>query len=523
MRYEVSRSVRDAVGTRETRARVSVRTGACDGFVTAIARGGDIVAAATRMRKEPALSLVAAVALVLGCAEPAAAPSAPAAAPSDDPFALQTVPSGRLTPPARDLTIDIEHFVAPGYRVTTDETIGTQGWRRVFSPQTAVDFQWFQVSVFVFPPDVDATMWIADQTCRSVTFANAPTTSRDVVAPVIGDGAKACAFGFADGGRVYQYVTGTRNAGFALDVAPARDAVGERLTALGRRQIAFAYAALAAVSAAAPAATAAPAGARPFATAPVATAPPASPAVTAPPAGPVVIFEPPALLPPAVAGAAYLFSFCVPAPASNTSPCGPFPQTTDPRGGQPPYHFQLDSGSGFPPIGTSVGKDGLLTGTPAPETAGLSYPFRVCAIDLGGNAACRNVSIVVTAPVAATVTPIPVAFSLVQTSRTCVVRERFADGSNTWWIDIAGTASGPVGTVVTAGTSAATPLCGAWGPGGNSWSCERRGGDGPNVQWSFRFPGTPRSLAAVSRGTNQLFLNHDGQQVRVIEFSVLCP
>jgi hypothetical protein len=76
------------------------------------------------------------------------------------------------------------------------------------------------------------------------------------------------------------------------------------------------------------------------------------------------------------------------------TPCGE-QSTTTPNtvaGGNGPYHFQMDSGS-FPPLGMHLGMNGLLYGTPAPPTLGGYKPFRVCAVDLSGNADCHDVAI----------------------------------------------------------------------------------------------------------------------------------
>ena len=121
---------------------------------------------------------------------------------------------------------------------------------------------------------------------------------------------------------------------------------------------------------------------------------------SAPPAGPLV-FTVPATLPPATVGVPYKYSFCVPEPATPTSACGPMPPTTNPTGGSPPYHFQLGSGVGFPPMGISLGKDGQLTGTP---TAAGTSTFQVCAIDLSANSVCQTVSLTVSAAVTGTYT-----------------------------------------------------------------------------------------------------------------------
>jgi hypothetical protein len=76
------------------------------------------------------------------------------------------------------------------------------------------------------------------------------------------------------------------------------------------------------------------------------------------------------------------------------TPCGE-QSTTTPNtvaGGNPPYSFQLDSGS-FPPLGMHLGLNGLLYGTPAPPTLGGYKSFRVCAVDLSANADCHEVTI----------------------------------------------------------------------------------------------------------------------------------
>ncbi|MBI4219649.1 MAG: hypothetical protein HY682_05845 [Chloroflexi bacterium] len=100
------------------------------------------------------------------------------------------------------------------------------------------------------------------------------------------------------------------------------------------------------------------------------------------------------------------FSFCDPPTTGPTTQCPP-PGTTarNPSGGSPPYHFQLGTAGGFPPIGLSLGKDGQLTGTPDLATGGKTYRFTVCAVDLKADSVCREVSIAVAG--GATPAPIP--------------------------------------------------------------------------------------------------------------------
>lgn len=65
-------------------------------------------------------------------------------------------------------------------------------------------------------------------------------------------------------------------------------------------------------------------------------------------------------------------------------------------GGSTPYHFAQDSlAYGTRPLNTNIDLlTGNLVGTPS--QAG-SYPFRLCAIDLGGNQNCQNVTVTVNA------------------------------------------------------------------------------------------------------------------------------
>jgi hypothetical protein len=93
------------------------------------------------------------------------------------------------------------------------------------------------------------------------------------------------------------------------------------------------------------------------------------------------------------------YSFCRP-PISGNDLCDA--TATNPTGGQPPYHFELGTGGGFPPIGMRLNLNGTLTGTPT--VAGVSN-FVVCAVDLAGRSACDTVRFTVDA--AGTTTPPP--------------------------------------------------------------------------------------------------------------------
>lgn len=92
-------------------------------------------------------------------------------------------------------------------------------------------------------------------------------------------------------------------------------------------------------------------------------------------------------------------STAVPVPSEDSDLCGgpfigaqPVTATISPRGGIRPYHFQLDSGVGFPPLGITLNVNGLLAGVPS--IAGQST-FRVCAVDVRSDQACQNVQITV--------------------------------------------------------------------------------------------------------------------------------
>lgn len=105
------------------------------------------------------------------------------------------------------------------------------------------------------------------------------------------------------------------------------------------------------------------------------------------------------ILPSAIAGEPYNFSFCDPISTINGNPrirtpseiCDlPQDYFGYPSGGNSPYHFQLDSGKGFPPMGLVLHPNGFLDGIPT--TLGNSS-FSVCAIDQSGKQACSETMI----------------------------------------------------------------------------------------------------------------------------------
>ncbi len=101
-------------------------------------------------------------------------------------------------------------------------------------------------------------------------------------------------------------------------------------------------------------------------------------------------------LPDARVGEPYVYSFCKPDCLNENDLCGSDANpSTNPTGGSGPYHFQLESGSGFPPLGLILYPNGLLKGTP---TVAGQRMFTVCAVDLGGHQCCVQTSLNVLEP-----------------------------------------------------------------------------------------------------------------------------
>jgi len=118
---------------------------------------------------------------------------------------------------------------------------------------------------------------------------------------------------------------------------------------------------------------------------------------------PPIEFSAPEALEPAVVGVPYTYSFCQQEPAVTVTSdlCGgPFDNSINPTGGEPPYHFTLGTLGGFPPFGMLLNLNGLLTG--APEAASVNpFYFTVCAVDLAGRQKCRETSLTVVSSPAA--------------------------------------------------------------------------------------------------------------------------
>lgn len=67
-----------------------------------------------------------------------------------------------------------------------------------------------------------------------------------------------------------------------------------------------------------------------------------------------------------------------------------FAAAMDPQGGGSPYHYELGSMKGFPPMGLILSPSGILRGTPSVKE---SVKFDVCAVGIGGDFACATVTL----------------------------------------------------------------------------------------------------------------------------------
>jgi len=232
--------------------------------------------------------------------------------------------------------------------------------------------------VEVLSSDTSARSWVDGIKCADIRF-DANTVATEVPARSVGDAAKACRIVYQNAVYLFLY-TGTRNVGIIVQANvilsvphPADAEALEALAQLAERQIAI-------IDQVAP--------------------PGAAMSVTS--GTPKFQFTAPATLPAADAGKPYLpngqpFSFCDPPTVGFTTQCPPPGSSArNPSGGSPPYHFQYGTMGGFPPFGMALGKDGQLTGTPNAATAGKTYRFTVCAVDLKADFVCREVSLTVT-------------------------------------------------------------------------------------------------------------------------------
>jgi hypothetical protein len=113
--------------------------------------------------------------------------------------------------------------------------------------------------------------------------------------------------------------------------------------------------------------------------------------VVTPSANPELVFNAPQPVNGRV-GEPYFFSFCN-SPNNNGANCAGAPGVLS--GGVAPYHFQLDTAGGFPPIGLILAPNGALTGTPSGRVT--NHSFKVCAVDTTGVNRCPIVTMTIEA------------------------------------------------------------------------------------------------------------------------------
>ena len=175
----------------------------------------------------------------------------------------------------------------------------------------------------------------------------------------------------------------------------------------------------------------------------------------------------------------------------------PFAKTFISGGGLPPYHYQLDTGVGFPPQGIVLDTNGVLSGTP---TVSGDYTFGVCVVDTAGANDCEEWQMTV-APAAAPPAPVPVPtptptpeYSLVG-SGSCGSCTYGGSGQCTM---ASGDASGPVGAQLYLEQDIALG-CGSWTQT-NFSGCVRGKGDPAETTWSV--PPKTNGGVEIDIGTN---------------------
>jgi hypothetical protein len=137
-------------------------------------------------------------------------------------------------------------------------------------------------------------------------------------------------------------------------------------------------------------------------------------------------------------GDAYFFSFCG-LPDSNGANCA---GGANLFGGVGPYHFQLDTFGGFPPIGLILAPNGALSGTPSGRVT--NHTFKVCAVDTTGTNRCPTVTISILPREGSecTVAPAPpTGVSVSVTGTTVAVNWSGANGATSYVLE-AGTVPG---------------------------------------------------------------------------------
>lgn len=158
-----------------------------------------------RQRLSATIGLIAIFAIA-SCAPPdSAGPSSPSPRPADPPIA------GAVTLTPDQFILPAEQFPLPGYSVTIDKAVGTNGWTRTWTTAGGLPFYWVRVDVTVLKPSLTSPDAIAKTAC-DWTFTPPMLKAAEIAAPVVGDGAKACAYDSANApASSLVYTTGTRN------------------------------------------------------------------------------------------------------------------------------------------------------------------------------------------------------------------------------------------------------------------------------------------------------------------------
>ena len=144
------------------------------------------------------------------------------------PSALPSIADAVVLRPDQFILPD-EQFPLPGYAVTTDKAVGTVSWTRVWTRSGGTPFFWVEVDATVLEPSATSNDSIAKTTCNW-TFTTTMLKAAEITAPVVGDGAKACAYDSVNGpASTMTYTTGTRNT--LITVSANRLSASESATA----------------------------------------------------------------------------------------------------------------------------------------------------------------------------------------------------------------------------------------------------------------------------------------------------
>lgn len=131
-----------------------------------------------------------------------------------------------------------------GYVVSRDQRSGAFGWTRQFHSNTA-SYWYLSFEVQVLRASTRATEEIARTTCDWTFSDGPPLTAGEISAEVIGDGAKACRYTFADDRADWiVYTTGSRNVVVEVGVEPRLVSISTagaaaQAVSLARRQLAL--------------------------------------------------------------------------------------------------------------------------------------------------------------------------------------------------------------------------------------------------------------------------------------------